>query len=42
MAEALVEWLWDETHILKVLGSNSGTIFIFCTNCNDFLKRDVY
>ena len=25
-AGALVQWLWEETHVVKVVGSNPGTI----------------
>ena len=45
----LVSWLWEETHVPKVVGSNPGTVywmdmtfftFICCKNCNDVcLKR---
>ena len=24
---SLVYWLWEETHVLKVVGSNPGTIY---------------
>ena len=27
MAGALVQWLWEETHVLKVMGSNTGTLY---------------
>ena len=26
-AGALVKWLWEETHVPKVVGSNPGTIY---------------
>ena len=26
-AGALVRWLWEETHILKVVGSNPSTVY---------------
>ena len=26
-AGTLVQWLWEETHTLKVVGSNPGTVF---------------
>ena len=39
-------WLWDETHVPKVVGSNPSTVYwmdifhIFCCkNCNVCLKR---
>ena len=43
-AGALVWWLWEETHILKVVGSNPApytgwTFFTYCKNCNVCLKR---
>ena len=25
---ALVQWLWDETHVLKVVGSNPNTVYL--------------
>ena len=40
---ALVYWLWEETHVLKMVGLNPSTIYwmdIFCCkNCNVCLKR---
>ena len=27
MAGALVQWLWEETHNLKVVGSNPGAVY---------------
>ena len=46
MAGALVYWLWEETHVVKVVGSNPstayyGTFFTYnCgKNCNVCLKR---
>ena len=42
-AGALVQWLWEETHVPKVIGSNPSTLYfhyICCKNCNDVcLKR---
>ena len=45
----LVYWLWEETFILNVMGSNLSTIywmdiflFIFCKHCNDCLQRQKY
>ena len=26
-AGALVQWLWEETHVPKVVGSNPGTVY---------------
>ena len=26
-AGSLVKWLWDETHVLKVMGSNPSAIY---------------
>ena len=26
-AVAVVEWLWEETHVLKVVGSNPSTVY---------------
>ena len=26
-AGVLVKWLWEETHLLKVVGSNPGTVY---------------
>ena len=26
-ATALIQWLWEETHVLKVMGSNPSTIY---------------
>ena len=45
-AGVLVQWLWEETHIPKVVGSNPGTVhwmdiftYICCKNCFVCLKR---
>ena len=45
VAGALVYWLWEETRVLKVVGSNPSTIFLMdifthisCKNCNVCLK----
>ena len=47
-AGALVQWLWEETHVPKVVGSNPGALYwmvitfftyICCNNCNVCLKR---
>ena len=47
-AGALVQWLWEKTHVLKVVGSNPGAIYwmdmtfftlICCKNCIACLKR---
>ena len=47
MAGDLVLWLWEETHVPKVVGLNPSTVyrvdiftFICCKSCNDVcLKR---
>ena len=26
-AGALVKWLWEETHVMTVVGSNLGTVY---------------
>ena len=41
---ALVLWLWEETHVLKVMGSNPSTCmeifaFVCSKNCKVCLKR---
>ena len=47
-AVALVQWLWEETHVPKVVGLNPGTGYwmdmtfftlICCKNCIACLKR---
>ena len=45
-AEALVQWLWEETHVLTVVGPNPSTIclmdisqLIFFKNRNIGLKK---
>ena len=39
MAVALVQWLWDATHILKVVGSNSSTVCLMDIFSQQFLKE---
>ena len=45
-AGALVKWLWEETHIMKVVGSNPSTMYridiftyICCKYCNVYLQK---
>ena len=42
MAVALVQWLWDATHILKVVVSNSSTVCLMDIFHNNFLKNCTY
>ena len=44
----MVKWLWEETHVPKVMGSNTGTVYcmdifspiLVVKNCDDLcLKR---
>ena len=43
MGGTLVQWLWKETHVQKVVGSNHSAAYwmgtIGCKNCNVCLKR---